>query len=94
MLREITLGLLNGVFWALVVAAVAVFWFDDMRLGLVFGLALVLNLLTGAMAGTLVPLTLQRLGVDPALAGGVVLTAATDVIGFLSFLGLATLVLL
>ena len=92
--REITLGLLNGVFWALVVAAVAVFWFDDMRLGLVFGLALVLNLLTGAMAGTLVPLTLQRLGIDPALAGGVVLTAATDVVGFLSFLGLATLVLL
>jgi magnesium transporter len=92
--REIALGLLNGVFWALVVAAVAVFWFDDMRLGVVFGLALVLNLLTGAMAGTLVALTLQRLGIDPALAGGVVLTDATDVVGFLSFLGLATLVLL
>ena len=94
LLRELTLGLLNGVFWALVVAAVAVFWFDDMRLGVVFGVALVLNLLTGALAGTLVPLILQRMGIDPALAGGVVLTAATDVVGFLSFLGLATLFLL
>ncbi|MGD8588508.1 MAG: magnesium transporter [Chromatiales bacterium] len=94
LVREITLGLLNGVFWALVVAVVAIFWFDDMRLGAVFGFALVLNLLTGAMAGTLVPLALHRLGIDPALAGGVVLTAATDVVGFLSFLGLATLFLL
>lgn len=94
LLREIAIGLLNGIFWAVVVAAVAVFWFNDMRLGVVFGFALVLNLLTGVTAGTLVPLTLQRLGIDPALAGGVVLTAATDVVGFLSFLGLATLVLL
>lgn len=94
LLRELALGLLNGVVFAVVVAAVAVFWFDDMRLGLVFGFALVLNLVTGAMAGTLVPLTLQRLGIDPALAGGVVLIAATDVIGFFSFLGLATLFLL
>lgn len=92
--REITLGLLNGIFLSLVVAAVAVFWFDDIRLGMVFGFALVINLLTGAMAGTLVPLTLQRLGIDPALAGSVLLTATTDVVGFFCFLGLATLVLL
>jgi magnesium transporter len=92
--REIALGSLNGIFWALVVAAVALSWFDDMRLAGVFGFALILNLLTGAMAGTLVPLALLRIGIDPALAGGVVLTAATDIVGFLSFLGLATLFLL
>jgi magnesium transporter len=92
--RELTLGLLNGCVWSIVVAGVAAIWFDSFQLGIVFGVALILNLLTGAVAGTLVPLTLQRLGIDPALAGGVVLTAATDVVGFLSFLGLATLFLL
>ncbi len=94
LLRELALGLLNGFFWAVVVGVVAVLWFGSTQLGLVFGFALILNLLTGAMAGTLLPLILQRLGVDPALAGGVVLTAATDVIGFSSFLGLATFFLL
>ncbi|MGD8265833.1 MAG: magnesium transporter, partial [Chromatiales bacterium] len=86
--------LLNGIFWAIVVALVAILWTGDMRLGIVFGAALVINLLTGAMAGTLVPLVLQRIGIDPALAGGVVLIAATDVVGFVSFLGLATLFVL
>lgn len=94
LVRELALGLLNGFFWALVVAIVAVLWFNSTRLGLVFGVALVLNLIAGAFAGTVLPLFLQRMGIDPALAGGVVLTAATDVIGFLSFLGLATLFLL
>ena len=94
LLREIASGLLNGFFWAVVVAIVAIAWTGDVRLGVVFGVALVINLLTGAMAGTLVPLVLQRLGIDPALAGGVVLIAATDVVGFLSFLGLATLFVL
>ena len=84
----------RSIFWALVVAGVATVWFEDIRLGVVFGTALILNLLMGAFAGTLVPLALQRLGIDPALAGSVVLTAATDVIGFFSFLGLATLFLL
>ena len=94
LLREIASGLLNGFFWSMVVAIVAITWTGDVRLGVVFGAALVINLLTGAMAGTLVPLLLQRLGIDPALAGGVVLIAATDVVGFLSFLGLATLFVL
>jgi magnesium transporter len=92
--RELSVSLLNGAFWAIVVAVVAIYWFDSVQLGIVFGVALIINLLTGATAGTLVPLGLQRLGIDPALAGGVVLTAATDVIGFLSFLGIATLVLI
>lgn len=94
LLRELALGLLNGFLWALVVAIIAFLWFNSAQLGVVFGTALALNLLTGALAGTLIPLLLQRLGIDPALAGGVILIAATDVIGFLSFLGLATMFLL
>ena len=94
LLRELALGLLNGFLWALVVAIIAFFWFNSAQLGIVFGIALALNLLTGALAGTLIPLILQRLGIDPALAGGVILISATDVIGFLSFLGLATIFLL
>jgi magnesium transporter len=92
--REVASGLLNGAFWAVVVAVIATAWFGDPGLGVVFGSALMLNLVTGATAGTLVPLVLDRLHIDPALAGGVVLTAATDVVGFFSFLGLATLFLL
>lgn len=94
LLRELTLGMLNGLLWALVVAVIVILWFNSVQLGVVFGAALALNLLTGAMAGTLIPLFLQRVGIDPALAGGVMLIAATDVVGFLSFLGLATLFLL
>ncbi|MBA2483917.1 MAG: magnesium transporter, partial [Nitrosomonas sp.] len=92
--RELAMGLLNGFLWALVVAIITFYWFNSAQLGIVFGVALALNLLTGAIAGTLIPLILHRLGIDPALAGGVILIAATDVIGFLSFLGLATLFLL
>jgi magnesium transporter len=69
-------------------------WFRDFPLSLVIGSALTINLLSAATAGVLVPLTLKRLGFDPALAGGVILTTVTDVMGFLSFLGLATAVLL
>jgi magnesium transporter len=69
-------------------------WFKQPLLSLVIGSALTINLLTAALGGVLVPLTLKRLGFDPALAGGVILTTLTDVMGFLSFLGLATLVLL
>ncbi|MDA3868365.1 MAG: magnesium transporter [Gammaproteobacteria bacterium] len=92
--RELILSLLNGILWALVVAFVVVLWFDNLQLGIVFGSALIINLLMGALAGTLMPLILQRLSIDPALAGGVLLIAATDVVGFMSFLGLATLFLL
>lgn len=92
--RELTLGLINGVFWAIVVAVVITLWFDDGWIALVFAMALMLNLLVAAITGTAVPLVLNRLGIDPALAGGVLLMATTDVVGFASFLGLATLILL
>ena len=88
--REVTVGLFNGCLWAVVVAAVAGTWFDDFRLGLVIGCAMVLNLLTAGFAGAAIPLILGRLKIDPALAGGVVLTTVTDVVGFFAFLGLAS----
>jgi magnesium transporter len=92
--KEVLVGLLNGVVWALVVGVIAGLWFRDHALGLVIGAAMTINLVAAALAGVLVPLTLKRMNVDPALAGGVVLTTVTDVVGFLSFLGLATLILL
>jgi magnesium transporter len=92
--KEVLVGLLNGVVWAIVVGVIAGLWFRDHALGLVIGAAMTINLVAAALAGVLVPLTLKRMNVDPALAGGVVLTTVTDVVGFLSFLGLATLILL
>jgi magnesium transporter len=92
--KEVLVGLLNGVVWAVVVGIVAGLWFQDAPLGMVIAAAMVINLAVAALAGVLVPLTLKRMDIDPALAGGVVLTTVTDVVGFLSFLGLATLILL
>jgi magnesium transporter len=94
LLRELSVALFNGVLLALIVSGVAGVWFGNWLLAGVFAMAVIINLVNGAAAGTLVPMALLRMGIDPALAGGVVLTAATDVIGFFSFLGLATLVLL
>ncbi len=92
--QELGIGGLNGLFWALVVAATAYLWFENWLLGLVFGAAMLIVIVTGAAAGALIPLVLKRLGIDPALAGGVVLTTATDAVGFFVFLGLATVLLL
>ncbi|BDX17648.1 magnesium transporter [Halopseudomonas aestusnigri] len=92
--KEIGIACLNGVLWALVVAALAVAWFGSWQLGAVIAAAILLNLLCAAVSGLLIPLLLRRVGVDPALAGSVILTTVTDVVGFLAFLGLATLFLL
>ena len=89
--REIAIGLLNGVLWAAVVAVAASLWFDDWNIGLIIAAAMVINLVTAAFTGAALPLLLTRWRIDPALAGGVVLTTVTDVVGFVSFLGLATL---
>ena len=94
MLKECAVGLLNGMVWACVVAVVAILWFKDVPLGLIIGLAMIINLLIAAIAGAVIPLTLKKFGVDPAIAGGVLLTTVTDVIGFMTFLGLATIFLL
>ena len=73
---------------------IAVYWFNDYRIGLIIGAALAINLLFAALSGVCIPLLLRSMGVDPALAGGVVLTTITDIVGFVAFLGLATLFLL
>jgi magnesium transporter len=94
LLREMAVGLLNGVVWAMMVAAVAGFWFHDASIGVLLGTAMLINLLCAAVAGVFIPVLLDKLGVDPALAGGVLLTTITDVVGFTAFLGLATIWLL
>lgn len=92
--RELGIALLNGLLWALVVSLLAVAWFGDWGIGGILGVAILINLLCAALAGLAIPLILERLGIDPALAGSVVLTTVTDVIGFFAFLGLATVLLL
>lgn len=94
MRREIAVGLLSGVIWSIVVGSVALLWFGDPLLGMVIAAAIAINLVVAALSGVVVPIVLKRLSIDPALAGGVVLTTVTDVVGFLAFLGLGTLVLL
>lgn len=91
--REVAIGLLNGLLWAMIVAALVWLWFGDPQIGLIIGAALIVNMMTAAYAGAMLPLFMRRLGVDPALAGGVALTTITDVVGLVTFLGLATLIL-
>jgi magnesium transporter len=91
--KELAVGLLNGVLWSLVIAMIAILWFDNVQMGMIIAWAIVINLVAGAVAGATIPLLMRRLGADPALGGTVLLTTVTDVVGFLSFLGLATLFL-
>ena len=86
-------GLLNGLLWAIVVATLSILWFENFSIGLIIGFALVVNLIAGAFAGALIPIFLRQIGIDPAIAGGVILTTVTDVVGIIAFLGLATLVM-
>ncbi len=92
--KELLVGVLNGIAWASVVAIATYLWFQDWRIGGVIAGAMVINLFVAALAGFAVPLTLRRLQIDPALAGGVVLTTITDVVGYMSFLGLGAVFLL
>ena len=89
--RESLVGLLNGLLWAAVIAATASIWFGDIVLGAIIACAMLINLVTAGLTGAGLPILLRRLRVDPALAGGVLVTTITDVVGFLAFLGLATL---
>jgi magnesium transporter len=92
--KELLVGLLNGLGWAVVVAAFTYLWFGDMRIGGVIGASMIINLFVAALAGFTIPLALKRMQIDPALAGGVVLTTVTDVIGYMTFLGLGAAFLL
>jgi len=89
--KELSVGAFNGLLWALVIGATAALWFDDPSLGVIIGCAMILNLVVAAGAGALIPMVMKRMGIDPALAGSVVLTTVTDIVGFMAFLGLATL---
>ena len=90
--REVLIGVANGLFWSLIVGLAAFVWFGDYTLGYVIAVAIIVNLLVAALVGTLLPGYLKSMRIDPALAGGVVLTTVTDVVGFFCFLGVATLV--
>ena len=91
--KEVAVSGLNGVIWSIVIALVTYYWFADIVLSVVIGLAIIVNLVVAAFSGAFLPLLLTRLRIDPALAGGVILTTITDVIGFVAFLGLASLVI-
>jgi len=94
LLKELAVGALNGIIWAIVVGVIAGIWFDSVSIAGLIAVAITINLLFAAFAGALLPLLLKRVGVDPALAGSVLLTTVTDVVGFLAFLGLASILLL
>ena len=92
--REVMVGLVNGLVFALVMGLVGWFWFDSGLIGGVLAAAMIINLVVAGLAGIIVPVTLERVGVDPALASGAFVTTVTDVVGFFAFLGLAAMVLL
>jgi magnesium transporter len=92
--KELLVGLFNGLVFAVITGAIAWYWFDQPQIGLVIGAAMVVNLIVAGLSGTLIPIGLERLGVDPAIASSVFLTTVTDVIGFFAFLGLAAAFLL
>jgi magnesium transporter len=92
--KEVLVGSFNAVTFAVLTGTVAWLWFDSPALGLLMAAAMIVNLLVASLSGTLIPLGLERIGVDPAIASSVFLTTVTDVVGFFAFLGLAALFLL
>ena len=93
-LRELAVAVVNGVIFALIAGAVSYIWFGDIKIALILGGAMLINLIIAGLSGTLVPLSLVKVGVDPAVASSVFLTTITDVVGFFVFLGLAAYFLL
>ncbi|MFA3791578.1 magnesium transporter [Aliiglaciecola sp. SL4] len=94
LIKELKVGGLNGIIWAIVIASVASYWFGSAMLGLVIGSAILVNICVAALAGVGVPVLLDKLKLDPALSGSVILTTVTDIVGFVAFLGLGALFLL
>jgi len=89
--RELAVGFFNGLLWATVIAGITLFWFNDLQLAWIIAAAIIINLLVAVLSGAALPIILKRQRIDPALAGGVILTTITDVVGFFSFLGLASI---
>jgi len=94
LIKELLVGLLNSLLWACVIGVLSSYWFDNYLIGVVIGIAMVANLVFAALSGVLIPIIFKKIGMDPALGGGVILTTITDVIGFFSFLALGTFFLL
>ena len=88
--REAFVGMFNGAIFAAIMGLVAAGWFGDTSIGVIIGASMIINMLAAALAGILIPLLLDRFGIDPAVASSVFVTTVTDVVGFFSFLGLAT----
>ena len=93
-LRELLVGTVNGIVFALIIGVVGFLWYDNVTLGLVLGLAMIGNMIAAGLAGILIPIGLDKLGADPALASGAFVTTVTDIVGFFAFLGLASAMLL
>ncbi|AFJ02849.1 Magnesium transporter [Methylophaga frappieri] len=89
--KEIAVGAVNGIIWAIAIAFVTYLWFQEVGIAVLIGIAIIINLLAASLAGVTIPLALKKVGIDPALSGSVLLTTITDVIGFMAFLGFATL---
>ncbi|MFB2601939.1 magnesium transporter, partial [Rhizobium phaseoli] len=88
--REAGVGILNGAVFATIMGAIAAVWFNDYQLGGVIAAAMIINLMAAALAGILLPLLLDKMGADPAIASSVFVTTVTDCTGFFAFLGIAT----
>ena len=91
--RELAVSILNGIVLSVLVGLITYVWFQELAISLLISCALVINLISSVIAGILVPLILRKFKQDPAISGSVVVTTVTDVIGFISFLGLATIYL-
>ncbi|BFM50834.1 magnesium transporter [Marinomonas sp. THO17] len=92
--KELKVGWLNGIVWAIIIGIISYWWFSNPMLGAVIAMAIIINILMAALSGVLIPVLLDKLRIDPALSGSVILTTVTDVAGFVAFLGLGTLLLL
>jgi magnesium transporter len=86
-MKELSIGILNGIIFAIISAFIVQLWFKDIQLSLIISIAMVLNMIVAGLFGILVPVSLKRINIDPAIASSVFVTTITDVIGFLSFLG-------
>lgn len=93
-IKEVAIAGINGVIWSTVVGIISYAWFGQLQLAIILSVAMIINQFAASISGLLIPITLEKMGIDPALSGAVILTTVTDVVGFISFLGLATLLLI
>ena len=92
--KELWVGAINGIIWAIIMAIIAQLWFHDVKISAVIGLAIAINMTAANVSGISIPLMLKRMNIDPALSASVILTTVTDIVGFMSFLGLASVLIL